>query len=130
MLAEDTAARYLQQHGLKLLDRNYRCRFGEIDLILQDQKTLVFVEVRLRGNQDFGGAAASIDAHKQAKLIRAAQHYLAGLSHVPPCRFDAVLLSSPAGVQHHDPRPQAGEETNESLREYSSLEWVKNAFGA
>lgn len=97
----------MQQHGLKLITRNYRCRFGEIDLLLQDKETLVFVEVRLRSSKDFGGAAASIDARKQTKLIRTAQHYLATLSHIPPCRFDAVLLSSPG-----------------------NLEWVKNAFEA
>lgn len=101
------AAQYLQQIGLKLVTRNYRCRFGEIDLILQDGAALVFVEVRLRSSKDFGGAAASIDARKQAKLIRAAQHYLATLPHIPPCRFDAILLGSTA-----DP------------------EWIKNAFGA
>jgi len=97
----------LQQHGLKLIARNYRCRFGEIDLLLQENETLVFVEVRMRSNADFGGAAASIDARKQAKLIRTAQHYLATLAHIPPCRFDAVLLSSS-----------------------DNIEWVKNAFGA
>lgn len=97
----------MQQHGLKLIARNYRCRFGEIDLLLQEDETLVFVEVRMRSNADFGGAAASIDARKQAKLIRTAQHYLATLARIPPCRFDAVLLSSS-----------------------DNIEWVKNAFGA
>jgi putative endonuclease len=97
----------LQQHGLKLIARNYRCRFGEIDLLMQDGETLVFVEVRMRSSTDFGGAAASIDARKQAKLIRTAQHYLATLARVPPCRFDAVLSGSS-----------------------DNLEWVKNAFDA
>ncbi len=105
--AEDVAAHYLQQRGLKLVARNYRCRFGEIDLILQDGDTLVFAEVRLRGSKDFGGAMASIDARKQGKLIHTAQHYLATLKHLPPCRFDAVLLDA-----------------------CNNLEWVKNAFGA
>ncbi len=106
--AEQTAARYLQQHGLQLVQANYRCRFGEIDLILRDGSTLVFAEVRLRSRGDFGGAAASIDAHKQGKLIRTAQHYLSGLSHIPPCRFDALLLVAPEGV--------------------AGIEWIKNAF--
>ena len=106
--AEQLAAQFLQQRGLKLLQQNYRCRFGEIDLVLQDGDTLVFAEVRLRSRSDFGGAAASINAAKQEKLVRAAQHYLAGLARVPACRFDAVLLHAQDG---------------------GSIEWVKDAFG-
>lgn len=94
VLAEQLAAQYLQDRGLILLQTNYRCRFGEIDLVLQDSDTIVFVEVRLRSNNAFGGAAASIDARKQAKLLRTAQHYLATLPRIPPCRFDAVLMQS------------------------------------
>lgn len=90
--AELLAACYLQEQGLKLLERNYRCRQGEIDLILQDGKTLVFAEVRLRTNPRFGGAAESITATKQARIIRAAQHYLSSVTPQPPCRFDVVLL--------------------------------------
>jgi len=92
------AAQYLRQHGLKPVVQNYRSRFGEIDLIMQDGATLVFVEVRLRRNADFGGAAASIDAHKQQRIIRTAQQYIAGLARIPPCRFDAVLMDD-HGVQ-------------------------------
>ncbi|MBA3024138.1 MAG: YraN family protein [Pseudomonadota bacterium] len=106
--AEQTAAQYLQRQGLRLLHSNYRCRFGEIDLILKDRDTLVFAEVRMRSRSDFGGAAASIDARKQNKLILAAQHYLSSVSPTPPCRFDAVLLSSAEGGE--------------------GVEWLKNAF--
>jgi putative endonuclease len=106
--AEQTAAQYLQRQGLRLLQSNYRCRFGEIDLILKDHDSLVFVEVRLRSRSDFGGAAASIDARKQHKLILAAQHYLSSVTPTPPCRFDAVLLSSAEGGE--------------------GIEWLKNAF--
>lgn len=106
--AEQTAAQYLQRQGLRLLQSNYRCRFGEIDLILKDHESLVFVEVRLRSRSDFGGAAASIDARKQQKLILAAQHYLSSVTPTPPCRFDAVLLSSAEGGE--------------------GIEWLKNAF--
>ena len=84
--AEQLAAQFLQCQGLKLVQRNYRCRYGEIDLILHDGNTLVFAEVRLRSRNDFGGAAASINAAKQAKLVRTAQHYLATLAQIPPCR--------------------------------------------
>jgi putative endonuclease len=103
--AEQSAAQFLQRHGLTLIESNYRCRFGEIDLILRDGGSLIFAEVRQRSRGDFGGAAASIDAHKQQRLALTAQHYLASLPRIPPCRFDAVLLDG------------AG-----------NIEWVKNAF--
>lgn len=90
--AEERAALHLQAAGLKLLARNWRCRFGEIDLILRDGTTLVFVEVRARGRGDYGGAAASITAGKRARLQRAAAAYLAHSQHHGPCRFDAVLI--------------------------------------
>lgn len=108
-LAEQLAARYLQQQGLKLLQLNYSCRYGEIDLILQDGDTHVFAEVRLRSGSGFGGAAASIDARKQAKLVRTAQHYLSKLQRIPPCRFDAIVMQSV---------------------DISKIEWIKNAFSA
>ncbi len=107
--AEQWVMRYLQQQGLQLLAQNYRCRFGEIDLIMQDGATLVFVEVRLRRHAAFGGAAASIDALKQQRIIHTAQHYLASLARMPPCRFDAVLMDDAEG---------------------HNLQWLKNAFDA
>jgi putative endonuclease len=105
--AEQLAASYLQRQGLTLVESNYRCRFGEIDLILRDGPTLVFAEVRQRSRGDFGGAAASIDARKQQRIILAAQHYLSTLARMPPCRFDAVLLDAAARI-----------------------EWIKDAFRA
>lgn len=106
--AEKLAATYLQQQGLTLLETNYRCRFGEIDLVMRDGNATVFVEVRLRSNADFGGAGMSITPHKQQKLVRAAEHYL--LSHnSTSCRFDAVLMDK-IGAQH--------------------IEWIRNAFDA
>ena len=111
--AERIAERFLTSQGLTLVARNYRCRFGEIDLIMRENETLVFVEVRmrkpLRGKTDFGGALASITAAKQAKLVATAQHYLADIRHPPPCRFDAVLLN---GLNSRD------------------VEWLTNAFEA
>lgn len=92
--AERIAARHLENAGLCILECNYRCRFGEIDLIARDGDTLVFVEVRQRSHAGFGGAAASITVAKQRRLMAAARHYLAGLARTPDCRFDAVLLSS------------------------------------
>ena len=107
--AEQWAARYLKQQGLQQLAKNYRCRAGEIDLIMQDGGTLVFIEVRLRNSADFGGAAASIDLHKQHRLIRTAQYYLARLGRTPPCRFDVVLMDDDEGL---------------------NVQWLKNAFDA
>jgi len=107
--AEHWAAQYLQQQGLKLVTQNYRSRFGEIDLIMREGVTLVFVEVRLRRNANFGGAAASIDGRKQQRIITTAQQYLADLKPLPPCRFDAVLMDDAQG---------------------KNLQWLKNAFDA
>ena len=90
--AEALAARFLMARGLSIVGRNYRCRGGEIDLIVRDGKTLIFVEVRLRRSQAFGGAAESITATKRRRLRLAAQHYLLGLARELPCRFDAILL--------------------------------------
>ncbi|SMC16395.1 putative endonuclease [Andreprevotia lacus DSM 23236] len=89
---EDRAAEFLRAQGLKVLLRNWRCKAGELDLICQDGKTLVFVEVRQRSSGTFGGAAASITAAKRAKLWAAAQIYLQGVRPTPPCRFDAVCI--------------------------------------
>ena len=92
--AEALAARFLAARGLAIVERNYRCRGGEIDLIVRERDTLVFVEVRLRSGQAFGGAAESITSAKRRRLERAARHYLARIGREPPCRFDAVLLDS------------------------------------
>jgi len=78
--AEKWAVRHLQQHGLKPIATNYRARFGEIDLIMQDGSSLEFIEVRLRRNTDFGGTSASIDSRKQQRIIRTAQQHLSGLN--------------------------------------------------
>jgi putative endonuclease len=90
--AEAMAAEFLVARGLTIVARNFRIRRGEIDLIARDGDTLVFVEVRLRRNPNFGGAGASITAAKSTRLVAAARYYLAGLTPEPPCRFDAVLL--------------------------------------
>jgi len=92
--AEALAARFLEARGVRIVERNYRCRGGEIDIIANDGATLVFVEVRLRRDNAFGGAAASITAAKQRRLALAARHYLGRLGREPPCRFDAILLDS------------------------------------
>ncbi|MEY4121989.1 MAG: hypothetical protein RLZZ457_827 [Pseudomonadota bacterium] len=94
--AEDRALRYLQAQGLHLVQRNYRTPGrggGEIDLILRDRDTtLVFVEVRQRGDLQHGGALASIGFAKQRRIVFAARHFLMRLAKEPPCRFDVVAV--------------------------------------
>jgi putative endonuclease len=90
--AEDRALVYLQQQGLVCVTRNYACRYGEIDLVMNDGTLLVFVEVRLRKNLNFGGAAASVDNAKQRRLWRTAEHYLMRYRTLPACRFDLVAI--------------------------------------
>ena len=90
--AEALAARFLAARGLSIVARNFRTRFGEIDLIARDRDTLVFIEVRKRRSSAFGGAVESITAAKRARLIAAAQVYLGNLRSEPACRFDAVLI--------------------------------------
>lgn len=89
--AEARAAGHLAERGLRVVERNFRVRGGEIDLICRDGATVVFVEVRLRRRADFGGAGASITAAKRARIIMAARHWLARHGEAP-CRFDCVLM--------------------------------------
>jgi len=104
--AEDLACVFLQKKGLKLIERNFRCAFGEIDLIMQDGKTLVFIEVRLRSSVNFGGAAMNINQSKQQKIRRSAALYLQTHGD-SACRFDAILMSKV---------------------DINALEWVQDAF--
>jgi putative endonuclease len=109
--AEALAASHLQRHGLRLLARNFRVRDGEIDLICEDGRQLVFVEVRLRSNSAYGGAAASITHHKQRRIILAAQHFLMSNPAYANrnARFDCILLDQ-LSTDH--------------------LEWIRDAFSA
>ena len=109
--AEDLAERFLVRRGLMPVSRNYRCRRGEIDLVMRDADTLVFVEVRRRTSRAFGGGLDSVDTRKRIRLVAAAEHYLMthriGDDH--PCRFDVVAIDGP------------GRRT--------TIEWVNDAFG-
>ena len=93
---EDAALAYLTRHGLTLRERNFRCRGGEIDLIMQDGGTLVFIEVRKRADVRHGGAAASVTRAKQARLIIAAQTWLQRAPGSPACRFDVIAIDAGA----------------------------------
>jgi putative endonuclease len=100
--AEDRALAYLLGRGLRLVERNYRTPGrggGEIDLVMREPDgTLVFVEVRKRAGNAFGGAAASVAWGKQRRIVFAARHYLMRLPSPPPCRFDVVGIEG-TGVQ-------------------------------
>ncbi|SNS17473.1 putative endonuclease [Noviherbaspirillum humi] len=89
---EDRALGYLEAKGLRLVQRNFRCKGGEIDLVMQDGDALVFVEVRKRASGSHGGAASSVTPRKQARLILAAQVFLQRHREPPPCRFDVVAI--------------------------------------
>ncbi len=89
---EQLALHYLHNQGLIHVESNFRRPFGEIDLIMQDHATLVFVEVRSRAKKTFGGAAASVTVAKQRRLTLAAQVYLQRFQVSPPCRFDVVAI--------------------------------------
>lgn len=102
---EQLARRHLERHGLALVEANFTCKGGEIDLIMRDGAALVFVEVRQRADRDHGGAAESITPTKQARLVVAAQVYLMRYPSVPPCRFDVVAIDG------------------------DQLDWLKNCIG-
>jgi putative endonuclease len=104
--AEDRCAELLRSAGLVLLERNWRCRLGEIDLICEDRGVLVFVEVRMRRAFAFGGAGESVTAAKRARLTAAARLYLSRRPQAQ-CRFDVLLVDGPAG----------------------DVKWVRDAFG-
>jgi putative endonuclease len=105
-IGEDDALAHLQQQGLVLVERNFRCKGGEIDLVMQDKHALVFVEVRKRADKNHGGAAASVTAGKQKRLIIAAQIYLQRYKMPPACRFDVIAIDG------------------------TEITWLKNAFDA
>jgi putative endonuclease len=103
---EAFACRYLEERGLSLVARNYRCRGGELDLVMRDGDCLAFVEVRFRRNQAFGAPAETVTRAKQRRILNAARHYLQRYPTPLDCRFDVLAITGASGV-----------------------EWFKNAFG-
>ncbi len=109
--AEQWAERHLLEHGLRTLAKNWRCKRGELDLVMIDGDTVVFVEVRYRRHSQWGGAAGSVDATKRKKLVLAAQYFLMSEPRWAdaPCRFDVVAIEG-------------------SDRANPGLSWLQNAF--
>jgi putative endonuclease len=111
--AEQLALEYLQARGLTIVERNYRRRLGEIDLVALDNGVLVIAEVRTRSSDAFGGAAASVDGRKQRRIIRAAEQLLqrhrdyAAL----PVRFDVLIVTGPVSAA-------------------PAVQWLRHAFEA
>jgi putative endonuclease len=107
--AEDSACHYLKTQGLSLVERNYCSPRGEIDLIMKDNSTTVFIEVRYRSNSRFGSGAESVDQHKQKKLLATAAHYLQKNPKAArgACRFDVISLTANNGEQQLDWIPDA-----------------------
>ena len=109
---EASAAKYLEARGLKLVTKNYRSRFGEIDLIMRDNRTLTFVEVKYRSGSQFGNAAEMVTYQKQQKILKTAALFLQSYSQYAdfPCRFDVVAITASTS--------DSGIRTS----------WIKNAF--
>ncbi|MET0497364.1 MAG: YraN family protein [Steroidobacteraceae bacterium] len=107
---EDRALKHLRDHGLRLIARNYRCRSGEIDLVMLDGVTLALVEVRYRSRSYFGGAAASVTPRKQRRLLLAAEHLVGTHAELRryAARFDVVAL--------------------DGAKEAPTIQWIRNAF--
>lgn len=91
---ERLARDYLERRGLRHIAHNVRCKRGELDLVMRDGDTLAFIEVRYRGSARFGGAAASVDPRKQARIASAAAYYLQRYPTELPCRFDVVAIDA------------------------------------
>lgn len=111
--AEQIACDYLQQQGLQLITQNYHCRRGEIDLIMCDDDTLVFVEVRARRSNRFGSALESITADKQSRIIATAQQYLQQNRLQQNCRFDVIAVRI---------------QTTADSQNYQVSDWIHDAF--
>ena len=99
---EDLAVRYLKKRGYKVIERNYRCQWGEIDLVARDKETLIFVEIKSRSSPGFGLPQDAVDRFKQEKLIQVAKAYMAEhrLPETIPARFDVVAVRlTPSGPE-------------------------------
>ncbi len=115
--AEDNALKYLQNQGLNLVERNYNCKCGEIDLIMTDNNIIVFVEVRYRKSSYYGSGAETVDFRKQKKLLASATHFLQNKRMQDRiCRFDVISVCQ-------------GQTVNNIIEDFQ-LNWIQDAFQA
>ena len=100
---ESMAACYLEEKGYRILEQNFRCKQGEVDIIAQDGKYLIFVEVKYRRNASHGYAVEAVLYKKQQNISRVAAFYLLrhGLSEDTPCRFDVIAIDG-ENIQHYE----------------------------
>jgi len=103
--SEQLACQYLLKQGLHLVDKNFRCKYGELDLIMKDSETLVIVEVRFRKSNKYGGALESISKKKQSRIITTTQYFISSNKINSQVRFDVITMSSDTDIN-----------------------WIKNAF--
>lgn len=103
--SEQLACSYLLKQGLQLIEKNFHCKYGEIDLIMKDAETLVIIEVRFRKSNKYGGALESISQKKQSRIIASTQYYLSSNNINSLIRFDVITMSSDTDIN-----------------------WIKNAF--
>ncbi len=115
--AESACCLYLRKQGLKLIEKNFNCRLGEIDLIMLDKKILTFVEVRYRKNDAFGGAIESITTKKQQKIRHTAELYMQKNTRYKNARFDVVAMSAALQTSRF----------HQATKNYT-FNWIKNAF--
>lgn len=127
--AEQLAQHWLQKQGLSFVTKNYRCRRGEIDLIMLEDATLIFVEVRYRKHGQYGDGAESVDYRKQQKLVYSAEHYIQNklssqrkLAHVENFRFDVVAATNSTACK--------GASNGASTTAPFEFTWIKSAFTA
>lgn len=138
--AEALAEAYLTSQGLRILSRNYQCRTGEIDRIATDKQVIIFIEVRYRSNNRFGHPAATIDWHKQRKIIQTAAHYLQRQPISYPCRFDVVTITGnldpkvplpralKASTQHKDIATTLQTPSSSGGSRTTDIIWILDAF--
>ncbi|WP_455365103.1 YraN family protein [Kaarinaea lacus] len=114
--AEDTALNFLQAKGMRLVERNYRCKLGEIDLVMRHNDELVFIEVRYRRQNSFGDGAESVDFRKQQRIIKSAEHFLQHHRQYAqtPCRIDVISIS----------------QRSAAADEQAAIQWITNAIQA
>ena len=114
--AEDLALQFLKKNGMQLIDRNYRCKMGEIDLVMLHDNELVFVEVRYRKQTRFGSGAESVDYRKQQKILKSAEHFLQRNTRYRdiPCRIDVVSITAPTSLSNRT----------------FDIDWISNAVHA